>query len=256
MNESLTPSQLKPSLTKLPRDYVRRCFDTADRSFPDARLFINETTNVWSGYFNYEYGSYYMQIENLLMKGARIDGIGLQFHMFKPEAKLLEELGTYYNPKRLFDVMDTLGEFRRPLSISEITVPAYGGTDEAKESQAEVTELLYRIWFSHPMADSIVWWNLVDGTAAYAPLGSSQGENYYHGGLLNFDMTPKPVWETLDRLINHEWHTECDLASVDGKAKLHGFYGDYELTVERGGVTTTHRLSLTKSGKSNFTLKA
>lgn len=252
VNESLTPPNLKRDLHNLPNDYVRKCFDSARQNLPDNRLFINETTHVWESYFNYEFGSYYMQIENMLLKGTRIDGIGLQYHMFDSEERLRDTAEFYYNPQRLFDVMDSLSCFRLPLHISEITVPAYGGGNKAMQKQAEITDWLFRIWFSHPNAESIVWWNFVDGTAAYAPLGSSEGENYYHSGLLNYDMSPKPVYNALDNLINKEWHTEGMLNVDKNRAKLHGFYGDYDICVEHNGKTTNRRISFTKSGKKLF----
>lgn len=253
VNESLTPPHLKPNIHNLPKDYVKKCFDCAKKYLTSNRLFINETTHVWDWwYFNYELGAYYMQIENLLMKGAKIDAIGLQYHMFSSEEKLRESAKEYYNPQRLFDVMDSLAGFNLPLHISEVTVPAYGGGEKAMQKQAEITEWLYRIWFSHPNAECIVWWNMVDGTAAYAPLGSSEGENFYHGGLLNYDMSPKPVCDVLDRLINHEWHTEGELCASGGRAKLHGFYGDYEISVEHNGKVTKEKISFTKNGKKVF----
>ena len=49
----------------------------------------------------------------------------------------------------------------------------------------------------------------VDGYA-YAkepvPGDMTQGENFYHGALLRFDMSKKPAWYALDELINKTWH--------------------------------------------------
>ena len=48
-----------------------------------------------------------MQIENALLKGCRIDEIGMQFHMFaKLEDELRENRSCYY-PERIYDVLDT-----------------------------------------------------------------------------------------------------------------------------------------------------
>jgi hypothetical protein len=94
---------------------------------------------------------------------------------------------------------------------------------------------------------SIVWWNLCDGYAAYAPLGSEEGENQYAGGLCRFDMSPKPAYLALDRLINHEWRTNlaCD---CEGEISFRGFFGEYEIEVSDGVSTETHTVSLTESG--------
>ena len=97
----------------------------------------------------------------------------------------------------------------------------------------------YKLWFSIPNMRSIVWWNLVDGYAAYAPLGSETGENYYCAGLLRFDMTEKPAYAALDRLINHEWKTNLTASVEDGKISFRGFYGEYEIQIGDECISVT-----------------
>lgn len=255
VNESLSRQPHKKD-NRLPRDYVNRIFKLADHYFPGNRLFINETTEYsWQAHFLWELSAFYMQIENMLMKGARIDAIGLQYHLFRTPEQLEKQADILLNPQCLFDVMDTYGKFNKPLQISEITVPAYGGTDESKQLQAEITEWLYKIWFSYPNAESIVWWNFVDGTAAYAPLGSIEGENYYCGGLLNYDMSPKPVYKVLERLINKEWHTEESLNLCNGRTKFNGYFGKYDVDIIVNGRTEKHTIDLTKQGNRVFKIK-
>jgi hypothetical protein len=149
-------------------------------------------------------------------------------------------------------VLDTYGSFGRPLHISEITVPAFGLTDEQKELQAEITEWLYRIWFSHPQMEAIVWWNFVDGTAAYAPLGSTTGENFFGGGVLNYDMTDKPVYRTLRRLIKEEWHTDLTLEIKNSSVNFSGFYGDYDVEVECDGKVMHGEVNFSRHGSGNL----
>jgi len=252
VNESLSGASYRVE-NRLPYDYVSRTLKLADHYFPGNRLFINETTEyTWQSHFHWELSAFYLQIENLLMKGLRIDGIGMQYHLFRTPEKLEKEAAIFLNPWCLFEVLDTYGKFNKPIHISEITVPAYGGTDDSKELQAQMTELLYKVWFSHPNMEAIVWWNLVDGTAAYAPMGSLKGENYYCAGLLNYDMTPKPVYKTLKRLIKEEWHTEEDLTVCDGKALFHGFFGKYDVDVIVDGKVERHVINLTKGGNREF----
>ena len=93
---------------------------------------------------------------------------------------------------------------------------------------------------------SIVWWNLVDGYAAYAPLGSNEGENRCGGGLLRFDMSENPVYKVLDKLINQEWNTSFEgETDEDGKISFRGFYGEYEITVDG----KTYTVNLDENGK-------
>jgi len=140
------------------------------------------------------------------------------------------------------------------LQVTEVTIPAYSENAEDEAIQAEIIKTLYSIWFSHPNMEQIIYWNLVDGYAAFAPQGDmTAGENYYYGGLLRFDMTPKPAYYTIKNLIEKEWHTEEDMVSdQNGTGTFRGFYGEYdvEITTEKGVVHQT--INLTAKGKHEF----
>ena len=97
---------------------------------------------------------------------------------------------------------------------------------------------------------SIVWWNLVDGYAAYAPRGSEEGENMFGGGLVHFDMTKKPAYEALDRLINKEWKTNIDTSISGGEYDFRGFYGEYEIELVTDAGVQKHTVTLTEDGSA------
>lgn len=208
---------------------------------------------------------YYAYTEATILKGARIDAIGMQFHMFISREKEYEETRPYYNPEKLYAHMDMFSRFGKPLQVTEVTVPSYSWDAEDEEIQADILEYLYSIWFSHPAVEQIVYWNLIDGYAhvwdpdpaviAASQGNMTQGENYYHGGLLRFDLSPKPAYERLYELINRRWHTE-ETAQTDahGEIALRGFFGDYELEITKDGKTVTETLSLSKAGKNNFSI--
>lgn len=255
VNETLDRKPYAPYEKKFPFDCTNRTFAYADSVLPNNRLFINETTEHTWQLFKRENSRYYLQIENLLAKGRRIDAIGLQYHLFCTPEGLKKQLDALIHPTRLFDCLDYYGRFGRPIHVSEITVPAYADREGSLEEQAEITEFLYRLWFSHKDMEAIVWWNLVDGTAAYAPLGSSDGENYYRAGLLNYDMTEKPVYRTLNRLINEEWKTSLDAETAEGSYSFRGFFGDYEVTAEtEDGATLSGTFTLARNGENACTL--
>lgn len=119
------------------------------------------------------------------------------------------------------------GSFNKPIQISEITIPSTIFGEKTDEGlQREITENLFRLWFSNPNMEAIIWWNLSDGAA----FGN---EDEFKGALLRSDMSEKPVYEMLDRLINKEWHTEETVnASEDGSFNFRGFYGEYEISAE------------------------
>ncbi|RYZ49065.1 MAG: hypothetical protein EOP49_17185 [Sphingobacteriales bacterium] len=104
--------------------------------------------------------------------------------------------------------------------------------------QAKLTRNFYRLWFSHPSVEAIIWWNLVDGTAV-------KGEDKWNGGLLNNDFSAKPSYTVLNTLVNEEWKTRID-TTVTGKSEyaFRGFFGDYEVTITQGKKVTRLRLRL------------
>ena len=237
------------------RDYVEWSFKTAEKYLKNKRLVINDAhCNVWSGAFNHQRSAYYMQIENELSRGSRIDAIGLQFHMFFPKEQEAASTRLFYDPAHLFEVMDTYADFGLPLQITEITLPAYSGDPEDEAIQAELLEHLYSIWFSHPNMDEIIYWNLVDGYAAFAPQGDmTAGENRYYGGLLRFDLSEKPAYQKLYELIRKRWHTEAALTTdAEGACSFRGFYGSYAVTVEVGGERFELTLDLASEGEGTL----
>lgn len=223
-------------LTKFFRedDYVSYPFKVAS-SLPFERKFLNEAIGIWKDpHFKRSYC--YLYLKDLLQSGVEIDGIGLQFHEFCLREGEKEYSADHFNPVRIFDTLDTLATLGKPLQISEITLNSYNGDEEDMEIQALLAENMYKLWFSHPAMDGIVYWNFVDGYTftgqnikTYNP---DDGENRFGGGLLYHDLTPKPIFHTLDRLINHEWHTECELFSDNGgTARFKGFRGMYDLEI-------------------------
>ena len=221
-------------------DIISWSFETARKYLPDNQLIINEaTSNAWT-VSRGERSWYAMSIKDAQHRGAKIDGIGMQYHMFHKLEEEEEKILPYYDPKRLFGVMDFYDKhFHLPLQVTEVTIPAFSNSAEDEELQAKIIENLYSIWFSHPAMEAIIYWNLVDGYAFRAEPGDmTAGENYYYGGLMRFDFTLKPAYHMIDELFNHRWHT-CGSAvtGADGKTTIRGFKGDYDVLLEKNGQT-------------------
>ena len=239
-------------------DFVEWSFEQADRCFPANRLIINEAhCNIWDdAHFHGNRSPYYMQIERALLKGSRIDSIGMQFHMFYRAEDEAKETAVFYNPRRIYDVLDTYAALGRRIQITELTIPAYAYTAEDEEIQAEIIRNLYSIWFSHPAMEAILYWNLVDGFAAFAPQGDmSCGENYYHGGLIRYDFTPKPAYQVIRELFGKTWRTELEMNTGDaGRVEFKGFYGEYKLELSVEGKTVTRSIHLERECSPKFTV--
>ena len=228
-------------------DIISWSFDTARKYLPKTELIINEATRfAWDTDRN-ERSWYALSIADAIRRGADIDTIGLQYHMFHKLEDEVEKTLPYYEPKKLFNAMDFYADtFKKPLQVTEITIPAYSDSAEDEELQAKIIENLYSIWFSHPAMEAAIYWNLVDGYAAFAPQGDmTVGENYYYGGLVRFDFTPKPAYYMMQELFQHRWHTEGSVSTdLSGKVSFRGFKGDYEVTLEKNGQIVKHTCTL------------
>ena len=231
-------------------DYDEFSLMLGEKYFHKNTKILNETNDaIWRDYATEgKYMAFNMQLKEFIRKGMPIDEIGLQYHIFeRPER--LENNNTFLNAENMMEILDIFDSYELPMHISEITIPSYlGKMPQNEELQAEIAELLYTTWFATRNMKSIVWWNLVDGYAAYAPLGSEDGENSFGGGLVRFDMTKKPVYNVLDKLINHKWKTEIDAFISCGEYSFKGFYGEYEIEVETDFVTERHTVVLDRDG--------
>lgn len=215
-------------------DFMTFCYERAAEYFPENQLCINEWTGaIWDAAAA-PWDPYYALIENLLLKGARIDAIGMQFHMFYAPDEYFAKTRKCYDIAHDLKIMDNYARFGKPLQITEITVPSYTQLPEDEQTQADIIEKLYSMWFSHPLTEQIIYWNMVDGYAyGTRPGDMNAGENVYRGGLLRFDMSEKPAYRRLKHLVRDVWTTREEIEVKNGEAHFRGFYGEYE--VEAGG---------------------
>ena len=228
-------------------DLVEWSFRLADRYFPNNRLIINEAkTSADAGHNNRN--PYFMQIERLLYNGiTHLDAIGLQYHSFFAREAEEKNAAKRYNPEWIWGLLDLFGRFGLAEQITEMTIPAYSNAEEDEETQKDLLVALYRTFFAHPAMEAIIYWNLVDGYAYRAEPGDmSAGENKYYGGLLRFDMSEKPAYTALKKLICEEWHTSLRVPVINGKATFRGFYGDYRIVAHADGKAVPVDFTLSK----------
>jgi GH35 family endo-1,4-beta-xylanase len=237
----------------LPEHSVELAFELAEKYFPGCKLNYNDD-NMWFQ-FSRENTPPYLLVEKLLNKNLKVSGLGLQFHMFE---WLLRD-GTYQkfmDSERLYQILDQFSLLKLPINMSEVSIISRRDLGDGDRFQELVAEKLYRLWFSHPATDAIIWWNMVDGTGAGAPLGSETGENSLRAGLVNYDMTPKPAYKALQKLIKEEWWTHH--AKIDyingGDNSFHGFYGDYDVEITTDHGKFSNKLKLSKFSRNEFTI--
>ena len=246
-------------------DYVEWCFKLAREYFPNNQLVINDTTALSWNDKGRATDKYFAYIEANLLKGAPIDAIGMQYHLFNRRENEYEATRRTLDPTALYRHMDLYSSFGKPLQITEVTVPAYSWEAEDEEIQAEIIEKLYSVWFSHPAVEQIIYWNLVDGYAHLwdpdpVKIAASQGdmsigENYYYGGLFRFDLSPKPAYYKIKELFQERWNTKAELVTNEnGTADFRGFFGSYVLEIEVDGKTVKASIDLKKKADNKFEL--
>ncbi|NLF68422.1 MAG: glycoside hydrolase family 10 [Candidatus Anammoximicrobium sp.] len=223
----------------VPDDYLAWCFQEAGRLFPkNATLMINDGINQ----SHVTTDQYEKLVRGLLQRQVRVEGIGIQFHTSR--GAMLS--GKVYAPSHMLAVYEQLGRLGLPLYITEITVPGVGENGPAE--QATIVANLYRLWFSTPAMAGVTWWNLADGTAY-------RNENAALGGLLDKDMNPKPAYQALDQLINHQWKTNLTVKTdAQGRAQFRGFYGGYKAQVTLRNRVQDFEVHVAKGASATYRL--
>jgi len=176
--------------------------------------------------------------------GVPYDGIGIQAHEPRAMRFPLEQV------QRVLDRYATLGV---GLHITEFTPcsagqPITGSHRKAvwnEAAQAEYVERFYRVCFGHPAVVAATWWDLSD-----------QGAWLEGGGLLRKDLSPKPAYDALWRLIQREWRTKVE-GRTDGTGALvfRGVRGTYRVQVEFGGRKKEAEFVLAKDGPNEWTVR-
>jgi len=214
--------QRAPKLTEAIRrmgvgTYVCGAFRAARKGNPHATLIIND------------YRTDPAFIDTVISKLVDEEGkplydvIGIQSHMH----------GGYWGAEQTWQVCERFAKFGKPLHFTEVTITSgprtqqgWHTTPEGEKLQAEQVTEFYRILFSHPAVAAITWWDFTDQ-------GAWQGAP---AGFVRADMTPKPAYEQLQRLVKDKWWTQIKTTTAQvGKANFDGFFGQYEVTAQSSG---------------------
>lgn len=252
-NETFHNFRNKTTKFSMENDFVEWSFRLADKYFPLNKLIINDYT-LFEDEFRGNRSRYFMQIERLLRNGiVHLDSIGMQYHSFFSKDEEEKKAKTRYNPIYLYEVLDKYSEFGKKIQITEMTIPAYSDSSEDEEVQGELIRNIYNVFFSHPSMEAAIYWNMVDGYAAWTPIGDmTKGENIFYGGVLRFDLSEKPSAKIIKDLFQKEWHTETmGETDSDGIVCLRGFYGDYEIKLisEDGEIEENISILSTRNNK-------
>ena len=199
----------------MPGDYVFAAFDEAAR-----HLSRNVKLNINDYVTSKDYADW---TSTLLSRGARIDVLGSQMHLFNPQQCLdIADGKPLMTPSEVRATMERLSVPGLPIHLSEITITSPGNDARGMMIQAIIARNLYRLWFSTPSMEGITWWTVVDDCGAPGETSVS--------GLFTRDMQPKPSYYALRELIQNEWTTHLQVkVRRDGRLTFRGFKGSYRL---------------------------
>lgn len=200
---------------------IKTVFNEAYSINPGATLLLND--------FNTS-ASYEILIDGCLNAGVPISAIGIQSHQHQG----------YWGLEKLNDVLERFSRFGLPIHFTENTlisgdlmpayiedlndwqVPEWPTTPEGEERQCKEIEEMYRTLFEHPLVEAITTWDFMDGAWLGAP-----------SGFVRKDLTKKPSYDMLKKLIKEEWHTDAAAVTDDnGFVNVEAFKGEYEVSCD------------------------
>ena len=205
---------------------------------PKAYLIVNDYYVMANGF-----PPFFKLLEAAKRSGVPFDGIGIQAHEPRTMRFPLESV------QRILDRYATLG---KELHITEFT-PTSGGKpitgshlqgkwDEA--AQADYAAKFYTVCFGHPSVVAVTWWDLCD-----------HGSWLPGGGMLRRDLSPKPVYARLKKLIHETWHTRAEgKTDAAGRFAFRGFFGQYAVSVQHDGATAAAKPHLAKATANEFSV--
>ena len=203
-------------LESLPIDEPYRWARQVD---PKACLIVNDSDVLSNGF-----PTFLKLLQEAKASGVPFDGIGIQAHEPRTMRFPLQNVVT---------VLDQYAALGKGLHITEFTPRSSGDPITGshltgpwdEKAQAEYAEKFYRVCFAHPAVVAITWWDLCD-----------QGSWLTGGGMLRKDLSPKPVYTALHKLIHQEWTTRVSgQADANGSLRFRGFFGRYSVRVTQEG---------------------
>lgn len=173
------------------RDYLNEPLKWARQVVPKTFLVVNDAHHLDEVS---KMERYYKILSDI--NQSDYDVIGFQAHVDVTDRFRLGIL------KQMLAKYSQLG---KPIHVTEFTPPSqdrpitksWKTGNWTEEEQADYATKFYKFCFSLPYVESIGWWDLCD-------YGSWQA----YGGLLFEDLSPKPAYTALKKLIHSDWHTE------------------------------------------------
>lgn len=223
---------------------VKWAYQTAQEIWGDSKTKL-EINDSYAYFANYKS----TRVEDLVSENL-IDSVAVQYHLFTGTS-MLNHVNSDQSTLDIYSRFKSMSELGIPMYISEITMPTnLDGytTEQAYAIQAEVVKRLYKLWFSIPNMNGIIYWNLADGEQ-----WGSEGDAL--GCLVDSDLNPKPAYYVIQNYINNEWRTNLTLTTDEnGEVSFRGFNGGYTVTSKTDDGYAAGNFSVLKDGANTLTL--
>jgi len=205
---------------------------------PDAYLIVNDYYVMANGF-----PPFFELLEEAKRNGVPFNGIGIQAHEPRTMGFPLD---------RVHAILDKYATLGKELHITEFTPTSAGQRiigshvkgkwDET--AQAGYAEKFYTVCFAHPSVVAVTWWDLCDA-----------GSWLEGGGLLRKDLTPKPAYTALKKLIHEQWTTRTEGTTDEtGTFSFRGFHGEYVAKVTRDESTVEQQFRLEKDDNNTVSV--
>ena len=206
-------------------DSLAQWHKISNEKSPDTRIYYNHNGMVSSSK-NSGFRKNIFNMMKIMKEKNLIDGIGIEGHLDEDSP----------SPEVMYTYLDWYSELDLPIRITEFDL----GGEDRQEHGRKFGEYL-TTFFSHPNVKGITLWGFTDGFMWQKQKGL---------------ITPKgellPAGEVYKNLVLNEWWTNVTgTTDSDGKLKIRGFLGDYEVTATIKGKKIKKEFSLSKSGVSS-----
>lgn len=220
-----------------PVPYTAEPLKAARLANPGATLLVNDYRTD---------ARYYGTLSRLRSeRGLLFDVVGIQSHMHQE----------MWPMSRVYGICQQYARLGAPIHFTETTILSgkqdkdgrgWGPSTAAGEAeQAARVADFYTTLFAHPSVQAITWWDCSDYHAW-------QGAP---AGLLRSDMSPKPAYAQLLKLVKERWWTKIQ-ATTDHRGELdwRGFYGQYRLQAQAPAGRAAQEVHLQRGPVNQFSL--
>ena len=191
---------------------------------PHAEMWINEG-QVLSADLPSREDAYFEIARGLLDANAPLYGIGFMGHFYAGCLRPIEQI---------HQILDRFAGLGLPLQLTEFDVDV--GFDE--QLQADYLRDVMTIAFAHPAVEAVVMWGFWEGYH-WKP----------HAALWRQDWTIKPAGQAWLDLVFDQWWTDRQVVTdSQGRCRVRGFMGDYEIEVRTDAAQTCATTVLGKAG--------